>query len=74
MYYLLQMPDWRRRVRIMIDWLFALLFRPNIVKISLDSGDLEHRREAAVVGAVAEPVGQGAALSPRREEVSGTSF
>jgi NADH dehydrogenase len=36
-YYLLQMPTWRRRLRIMIDWTFALLFRPDIVKISLDS-------------------------------------
>jgi NADH:ubiquinone reductase (H+-translocating) len=36
-YYLLQMPGWVRRLRIMIDWAFALLFRPDIVKISLDS-------------------------------------
>src|SRR5262249_19821570 len=36
-YYLLQMPGWRRKLRIMIDWTFALLFRPDIVKISLDS-------------------------------------
>jgi NADH dehydrogenase len=47
-YYLLQMPGWVRRLRIMIDWTFALLFRPDIVKISLDReeallllGDLE---------------------------------
>jgi NADH dehydrogenase len=36
-YYLLQMPGWRRRLRIMIDWTFALLFRPDVVKIDLDS-------------------------------------
>jgi len=36
-YYLLQMPGWVRRLRIMIDWTFALLFRPDVVKISLDS-------------------------------------
>lgn len=36
-YYLLQMPGWVRRLRIVIDWTFALLFRPDIVKISLDS-------------------------------------
>jgi NADH dehydrogenase len=36
-YYLLQMPGWSRRLRIVIDWTFALLFRPDIVKISLDS-------------------------------------
>jgi hypothetical protein len=31
------MPGWWRRLRIMIDWSFALLFRPDVVKISLDS-------------------------------------
>ena len=36
-YYLLQMPGWGRRLRILIDWTFALLFRPDIVKIGLDS-------------------------------------
>jgi NADH dehydrogenase len=36
-YYLMQMPGWGRRLRIMIDWAFALLFRPDVVKISLDS-------------------------------------
>jgi NADH dehydrogenase len=61
-YYLLQMPGWSRRVRIMIDWFFALLFRPDIVKISLDSEDVEHRREAAV----AELVEQGAARDAPR--------
>lgn len=34
-YYLLQMPGWSRRIRIVIDWTFALLFRPEIVKIDL---------------------------------------
>jgi NADH dehydrogenase len=65
-YYLLQMPGWSRRVRIMIDWFFALLFRPDIVKISLDSEDVERRREAAAAGAVAEPVQQGAAREAPR--------
>jgi NADH dehydrogenase len=36
-YYLMQMPGWNRRLRIMADWTFALLFRPDITKISLDS-------------------------------------
>jgi NADH dehydrogenase len=35
-YYLLQMPGWSRRIRIMIDWTFALLFRPEIVKVDLN--------------------------------------
>jgi NADH dehydrogenase len=64
-YYLLQMPGWRRRLRIMIDWFFALLFRPDVVKISLDSEEVE-RREAAA-GAVAEPPEQGA---PRHQVAS----
>src|SRR5262249_18696167 len=49
-YYLLQMPGWMRRLRIMIDWAFALLFRPDVVKISLDS-------EAAVILHAAEAEG-----------------
>jgi hypothetical protein len=36
-YYLMQMPGWRRRLRIMVDWAFALVSRPDIVKISVDS-------------------------------------
>jgi NADH dehydrogenase len=60
-YYLLQMPGWRRRLRIMIDWTFALLFRPDIVKISLDSEEIERRRFAAGGGAATEPPEQGAA-------------
>jgi NADH:ubiquinone reductase (H+-translocating) len=50
-YYLLQMPGWSRRFRIMIDWTFAFLFRPDIVKISLDSETVSLLREAAA-GAV----------------------
>jgi NADH dehydrogenase len=60
-YYLLQMPGWRRRLRIMIDWSFALLFRPDVVKINLDSKVVERLREAVAAGAVAEPLEQGAA-------------
>src|SRR5262249_22590876 len=48
-YYLLQMPGWRRRLRIMIDWAFALLFRPDVVKISLDSEAALLLREAALL-------------------------
>ena len=53
-YYLLQMPGWRRRLRIMTDWTFALLFRPDIVKLSLDSEAALILREAAASGAVVE--------------------
>jgi hypothetical protein len=47
------MPGWSRRLRIMSDWTFALLFRPDIVKISLDSETILLLREAAA-GAVPE--------------------
>jgi NADH dehydrogenase len=46
-YYLLQMPGWGRRLHIMIDWTFALLFRPDVVKISMDSEAALALREAA---------------------------
>src|SRR5262249_5667949 len=59
-YYLMQMPGWGRRLRIMIDWTFALLFRPDIVKISLDSEVAELLRESAAGEAVADALGQGA--------------
>jgi NADH dehydrogenase len=45
-YYLLQMPGWGRRLRIIIDWTFALLFPPDIVKISLDREAAQLLREA----------------------------
>jgi NADH:ubiquinone reductase (H+-translocating) len=61
-YYLLQMPGWSRRLRIMIDWTFAFLFRPDIVKISLDSETVSLLRETAS-GAVLDerrtPAGDG---------------
>lgn len=34
-YYLMQMPQWQRRVRIMVDWTIALLFKNDIVKLDL---------------------------------------
>src|SRR5207302_10799125 len=49
-YYLLQMPGWGRRLRIVIDWTFALLFRPDIVKISLDSEAVAVLREESQTG------------------------
>jgi NADH dehydrogenase len=53
-YYLMQMPGWARRLRIMIDWTFALLFRPDIVKISLDSEAASLLREATAEGLLGE--------------------
>ena len=34
-YYLLQMPRWDRRLRIVLDWTVALFFRPDITKVEL---------------------------------------
>jgi NADH dehydrogenase len=62
-YYLLQMPGWRRRLRIMIDWTFALLFRPDVVKISLDSEAVERRRGADPAREVADPSEKRAAYN-----------
>jgi hypothetical protein len=41
------MPGWGRRLRIVTSWTFALLFRPEIVKVSLDSEAALLLREAA---------------------------
>src|SRR5262249_57228173 len=35
-YYLHATPGWVRRLRLALDWTFALLFRPDIVKVDLD--------------------------------------
>jgi NADH:ubiquinone reductase (H+-translocating) len=34
-YYLLQMPRWERRLRMILDWTVALFFRPDITKVDL---------------------------------------
>jgi len=34
-YYLLQMPRWDRRFRIVLDWTVALFFRPDITKVDI---------------------------------------
>ena len=34
-YYLMQMPKWPRRIRIVIDWTIALFFKNDIVKLDL---------------------------------------
>src|SRR5207247_9871813 len=62
-YYLLQMPGWRRRLRIMIDWTFALLFPPDVVKISLESEAVERPRAAAPARGVADPCDKRAAYN-----------
>jgi NADH dehydrogenase len=34
-YYLMQMPQWRRRIRVMVDWTVAMLFGSDIVQLDL---------------------------------------
>ncbi|HTL30490.1 MAG TPA: NAD(P)/FAD-dependent oxidoreductase, partial [Tepidisphaeraceae bacterium] len=34
-YYLFQMPRWNRRLRVMVDWTVALLFKNDVVKLEL---------------------------------------
>jgi hypothetical protein len=46
-YYLLQMPGWGRRLRLLIDWTLALLFRPDAFRIGLDSEIALRLRELA---------------------------
>jgi NADH dehydrogenase len=46
-YYLLQMPRWSRRVRIVSDWTLALFFRPDIAKMDLASEGAQLARNHA---------------------------
>ena len=43
-YYLLQMPRWDRRLRIVLDWTVALFFRPDITKVDITSAQRGHSR------------------------------
>jgi NADH dehydrogenase len=47
-YYLFQMPQWSRRVRIVIDWTVALLFRTDVVQLDLSREKDARRREPRV--------------------------
>ena len=51
-YYLFQMPGWSRRLRMLIDWTFGLFFRPDIVKVSLDTETVSIVREMVLRDAV----------------------
>jgi NADH:ubiquinone reductase (H+-translocating) len=54
-YYLLQMPRWDRRLRIVLDWTVALLFRPDITKVDTSTEREQALQECA---AGAEPARQ----------------
>lgn len=53
-YYLLQIPGWARKLRIVIDWTFVLFFRPDIVKVSLDSETVSQLHEVGLLETPAE--------------------
>jgi NADH dehydrogenase len=69
-YYLLQMPGWGRRLRIMIDWTFALLFRPDVVKVGLDSETASLLRELAPSDTAAGEQREGGARTDRATDGS----
>jgi NADH dehydrogenase len=47
-YYWLQTPGLARKLRIVIDWTFALLIRPDVVKVNLDTETASLLREVAL--------------------------
>ena len=63
-YYLMQMPGWGRKLGIVIDWTFALLSRPDVVKVSLDSETALLLRDGAPGGAGGRPADAGARTEP----------
>src|SRR3954452_21003839 len=65
-YYLLQMPGWGRRLRILIDWTFALLLGPDIVKVGLVSETASLLREVALGDAAGGPQDEGGARTDGR--------
>jgi NADH dehydrogenase len=68
-YYLLQLPGWARKLRVMIDWTFALLFRPDFVKVSLDSETASLLREVALDDPATERPEVGGARTGSAAEV-----
>ena len=56
-YYLLQMPRWDRRLRIVLDWTVALFFRPDITKVELrvERDQVRRTREMAAARLQSRP-------------------
>ncbi|HYO08936.1 MAG TPA: NAD(P)/FAD-dependent oxidoreductase [Tepidisphaeraceae bacterium] len=71
-YYLMQMPQWSRRIRILIDWTVALLFSNDVVQLDpvreADARRLHEMKPAAAAAAGAT----GAAASPSTAEAPPT--
>ena len=49
-YYLMRMPQWRRRVRVMVDWTVTLLFGGDIVQLDLTPEDRSNCDESGKAG------------------------
>jgi NADH dehydrogenase len=61
-YYLFQMPRWDRRLRMILDWTVALLFRPDVTKVDL----VPEREQTPGIGA--------AGISPRQSALGGATL
>jgi hypothetical protein len=63
-----------RRLRIMIDWAFALLFRPDVVKISLESEAEWVLRDAEALPASEQAGGSSrSAMPPQLAKADGNA-
>ena len=60
-YYLLQMPRFERRLRIMLDWSVALLFKNDIAKLDLFGEEHPRRRRRVEVAAAVHREGEASA-------------
>ncbi|HKG92941.1 MAG TPA: NAD(P)/FAD-dependent oxidoreductase [Gemmatimonadaceae bacterium] len=69
-YYLFQMPRWDRRLRMVLDWTVALLFRPDITKVDLASEREQLRRNRASGGVPSVRAPAEAGLPAAREGAS----
>lgn len=49
-YYLLQMPRWERKIRVVLDWTVALFFRNDVVKLDLFGEQHPLQKNAPVAG------------------------
>jgi NADH dehydrogenase len=60
-YYLLQMPRWNRRVRIIFDWTISLLFKNDIVELDVQN---DPRPVRAITPPAAPPAHQSFPPAP----------
>ena len=65
-YYLFQMPRWDRRLRIVLDWMDALFFGPDITRIDLRVEREQVRQARQLVEKSSEIVGATQTMSTSR--------